>query len=128
MAIRAPKILIVDDDADILSNLRDILTDHGYQITTASSGANALDKIQNKCPGSKCCFDLCLLDFKMPDMDGVELLTRIKSKDPDVRAILITAFAGNDGIERANEAGTITIIRKPVEIGQLLNEIEMAIE
>ena len=128
MANRAPKILIVDDDADILTNLCDILTDHGYQITTASSGAKALDKIQTKCPGAKYCFDLCLLDFKMPDMDGVELLTRIKSMDPDVRAILITAYAGNDGIERATEAGTITIIRKPVEVGQLLDEIETAIE
>ena len=124
----APKLLIVDDDFDILANLRDILVEQGYNVTTASSGPDALEKIKSKCPDSNCCFDLCLLDFKMPGMDGAELLERIKRFDPSARAIMITAFAGDDGIPRAQAAGTLTIIRKPMEVPHLLNEIKSALQ
>ena len=123
-----PKLLIVDDDSDILANLRDILVDQGYNVTTASSGPEALEKIKSSCPNSKCCFDLCLLDFKMPEMDGAELLEQIKQLDPAARAIMITAFAGDDGIQRAKAAGTLTVIRKPMEVPHLLKEINSALQ
>jgi CheY-like chemotaxis protein len=126
MARDSRRILIVDDDADTLANLRDILSDVGFEISTASSGSKALDKIKFECPNGKLCFDLCLLDFKMPEMDGVELFQRIRQIDTDAKAIMITAYAGDDGIERAHQAGTYSILRKPIEIRELLTEIDGA--
>lgn len=127
MATNLKRILIVDDDADILANLSDILTDIGYDIDTAVSGEAALTKIQNEC-SKKCAYDLFLLDFKMPGMDGVELYLKIQKLNPDVRAIMITAYAGDDGVKRAFDAGTWKVMRKPVDIKELLGMIAEAIE
>lgn len=128
MSTNVKRILIVDDDADILANLSDILTDIGYDIDTAGSGEAALSKVSEVCSDDKCGYDLFLLDFKMPGMDGVELYLKIQKLNPDVRAIMITAYAGDDGIERASEAGTWKVMRKPVDIKQLLGMIAEAVE
>ncbi len=87
------RILIVDDDRDILANLSDILSDVGYQTDTARSGEAAIGKIEELCPEAGCHYDLCLLDFKMPGMDGVELYQKILERSPNLRAIMITAYA-----------------------------------
>lgn len=118
------RILIVDDDVDTLANLHDILSELGFEITTASSGPKALNKIKSACPKEKVCYDLCLLDFKMPEMDGVELFKHIRQIDNGAKAIMITAYAGDDGIERAHQIGTWSVLRKPIEIGELLTEID----
>jgi len=120
---RPLKILIVDDDADIRANISDILIDRGYLIDTAPNGEVALAKIAANC-SSRCDFDICLLDFKMPGMDGVELLERIRTECPNVHAIMITAFAGDDGIQKAIDAGTWKVMKKPVDIPRLLGLID----
>ena len=121
------RILIVDDDVDILANLSDILNDRGYQTETACSGQKALEKIETNDSLDGICFDLCLLDFKMPGMDGVELLERIHSKQPTMPALMITAYAGEDGDRRARAAGTLEVMPKPVDINMLLGMIDEAI-
>ena len=126
MAQRLRRILIVDDDADCVTNLSDILSDIGYETVTACSGPVALEKIDEHCPDDKCRFDLCLLDFKMPGMDGVELLQEIQARQPQMPSIMITAYAGEDGDKRAIEAGTI-VMRKPVDIQKLLGMIDKAV-
>ena len=121
------RILIVDDDEDILANLSDILTDIGYETDTATCGEDAIGKIEKLCPNqSDCKYDLCLLDFKMPGIDGVELYEQILKHNPKLRAIMITAYAGDDGVQRAVEAGTWKVLRKPVDIEQLLGIIKEA--
>ena len=128
MSEKVYRILIVDDDKDILANLCDILSDIGYQIDTATCGEEAIGKVEQFCPSqSDCCYDLCLLDFKMPGIDGVELYKRIQEFNPKLRAIMITAYAGDDGVQRAVEAGTWKVLRKPVDIEQLLGEIREAV-
>lgn len=127
MPTRTKRILIVDDDADIVRNLADILDDVGYHTTTASNGSTAIDAVGAKSLSGECGFDLCLLDFRMPDMDGVELYKRINARFPNLRAIMITAYAGDDGIQRAISAGTWRVLRKPVDIRQLLTVIEEAV-
>lgn len=121
------RILIVDDDTDNLANLSDILTDIGYETETACDGQIALDKIASNCPKDERRFDLCLLDLKMPGMDGIELLKEIRSRNPDLRAIMISAYVGEDGIKRALAAGTWKVLQKPVEINTLLEMIDEAV-
>ena len=118
------RIMIVDDDIDILANLADILEDLGYETDTAASGEIAIEKMMRICPdASDCQYDLCLLDFKMPGMDGADLYERILKINPNLRAIMITAYAGDDGIERARKIGTWKVLRKPVDIEELLSMI-----
>ncbi len=125
--MHSKKILIVDDDTDTLANLSDILSDRGFEIDTAASGEIALEKVKECCPDGDNCYDICLLDFKMPGMDGVELLKCILQLNPKLQAIMITAYAGEDGMQRAIEAGTWRVFRKPVDILQLLGSIEEAV-
>jgi CheY-like chemotaxis protein len=107
MSEKVYRILIVDDDQDILANLSDILTDLGYQIDTAPDGEAAMVKVEECCHDAENSqYDLCLLDFKMPGMDGVELYEQILKRSPRLRAIMITAYAGDDGVQRAVDAGT----------------------
>ena len=122
------RILVVDDDRDILANLSDILNDIGYQTDTAPCGEDAMELINGSC-GDACdtAYDLCLLDFNMPGMDGVELYKQIQNHNPNLPAIMITAHAGDDGIERARLAGTWEVLKKPVEIKELLAMIAKAI-
>ena len=127
MCKKSHRILIVDDDPDICANLSDILAEIGYQTATAESGEVALQMVEQESLGEECSFDLCLLDFKMPGIDGVELYTRIQDLDPRLRAILITAYTGDDGMQRAAAAGTWRVLRKPVDIKELLGMINEAV-
>lgn len=116
------RILIVDDDEDNLSNFADILADHGYRIETAGDGKIALEKLQAVSLDGQ--FSLCLLDFKLPRMDGVELYQKIVASQPGLQAIMITAYAGDDGVQRAEAAGTWRVLRKPVDMKLLLGLID----
>jgi DNA-binding NtrC family response regulator len=113
-------ILVVDDDVDICRNVRDILQEFGYRADVAHDGASAV-KLVNRAR-----YDVALLDFKMPDIDGAALYNEIKQVQPSLVAIMITAYAGSDGVQRAKDAGTWHVLRKPVDFDQLLPLIEQA--
>ncbi len=113
-------ILVVDDDSDIAINMVDLLTDLGYRTDLAHDGHSALKLVENNI------YDLALLDFKMPDMDGAVLYERIKKLQPSLVAILVTAYAGSDGVERAKCAGALHVLRKPIDIDELLRLIQEA--
>jgi CheY-like chemotaxis protein len=82
----AKKVLVVDDEEGIRFLYQEELEDEGYEVTLASNGEEALEKL------SANGIDLVLLDIKMPGMDGVEVLRRIKEKSKDVPVILSTAY------------------------------------
>ncbi|MFN3191977.1 MAG: response regulator [Aureliella sp.] len=111
-------VLIVDDDRDICSNLNDILTDLGYVTEVAHDGESALNYVAEQ-P-----FDIALLDYKMPGMNGTDLYKELKRLQPELLAIMITAHAGSGGVQEALEAGTWRVLRKPVDVSQLLPLIE----
>ncbi len=115
-------ILVVDDNVDIGINMSDILADMGYDTDVATNGSSALKLIESKT------YDVALLDFKMPDMDGATLYERIKTLQPDLVAIMITAYAGSNGVNRAKSAGTWRVLGKPVDIGSLLNLIDVVLK
>ncbi len=116
----ATQILVVDDDADIRENVRDILEDIGYEVDTAADGEAALRLIRNHH------YDIALLDYIMPGINGLELYKQIRQLRPDIVAIMITAHFGLDCTHDAIDAGTWRVLSKPLDIGTLLLLIEQA--
>ena len=74
MSRKSPSILVVDDEPDICANVKDILSEFGYEVDTATSGVSALELVKRKN------YDVALLDLKMPGMSGVELFKEIKRR------------------------------------------------
>ena len=90
-----PTILIVDDEPSIVQSLSGLLTDEGFEVTTAGNGYEALQQIEAIVP------DLVLLDIWMPGIDGLETLKEIKKSNPGIHVIMIT---GHGTIETAVQA------------------------
>ena len=80
------KILVVDDEENIRELYRDELAEEGYRVEMAENGTQALAKLESFRP------DLVTLDVMMPGMDGIEVLRRIRAKDPSIPVLLLTAF------------------------------------
>jgi two-component system, NtrC family, response regulator HydG len=114
MSTSTASILVVDDDVDTCRNLSDILTDLGYEVTTAFDGKAALELVKQRG------FDVALLDLKMPDIDGLTLYRRIKEIRAGTVAIIVTAYAGSVTAEEVTAAGALQILPKPVDVTKLL--------
>jgi len=112
------KILIVDDEKDTCEVLTEILTEEGYQTFYALSGQSALTKVKRNKP------DLVLLDIKMPEMDGVEVLKRIKKTDKDIEVVMITAYGALDTARDAMRQGAFDYVTKPFD----MNFIKMVVK
>jgi CheY-like chemotaxis protein len=112
------KILIVDDSRMSRNILRNILEKAGYSISgEASNGVEAVDAFQETCP------DLVTLDITMPQMDGLEALTKILEIDPDAKAIMITAAGQQDKLIKALKVGAKRFINKPFKEDEILKNI-----
>jgi CheY-like chemotaxis protein len=116
-----PAILVVDDDVDTCRNLADILTDLGYQVDTAHDGPSALELVQQRH------YDVALLDYKMPGMDGLTLYREIKKLRAGTVAIVVTAYAGSSTAEEALQAGAWQVLSKPVDFPKLLGLVNEAL-
>ena len=115
-------ILILDDDPDLKNTLQDILKAKGYAVKTAATGKTALKRIQEKSP------DVALLDIKLDDISGLELLRQLKVHSPTTEVILITGSASMESTIEANILGAYCYVQKPYEINQLLLIISGAAE
>jgi two-component system, NtrC family, sensor kinase len=116
----ASKILIVDDEQAIVRLLSMSLKSDGYDTCTASSGEEALDVFENQSP------DIVVTDIKMPGMDGLELLKRIKERDPDKEVIIVTGHGDIDSTITALQYGASDFINKPVRDEALAIALERA--
>ena len=114
MTTKTSSILVVDDDVDTCHNLADILTDMGYRVDMAHDGPSALALLRRN-P-----YDVALLDYKMPGMDGLTLYREIKKLRAGTVAIVVTAYAGGTTTEEALEAGAWQVLSKPVDFPKLL--------
>ncbi|MFP4451953.1 MAG: sigma-54-dependent transcriptional regulator [Desulfobacterales bacterium] len=116
-------ILIVDDETDMLHLLKRTLEpDLNCRVETASSGKAALERIEADS------FDLVLADIKMPEMDGMELLQRIKKNLPDLTVVMMTAHGSIDTAVEAIKIGAYDFITKPFDHDSLLVRLEKALE
>lgn len=106
-------ILVVDDDEAILDLLEDVLTEEGYRVARASSGEEAIAKLKEEKPY------LLLLDIKMPGMDGIEVLRRVRKINKDIGVIMITAYSDIEAAKYAIELGVFDYIRKPFDLNYL---------
>ena len=112
------RILIVDDDENIRLTYAEILKSEGYAVDEAKSGSQALAKF------TKSVYNLALIDMRLPDMEGTELLKRIKEPNPKTRKIIITGFPTmQNAVESLNKNADAYII-KPVDVENLLRLIE----
>ena len=117
---RKIKILIVDDEPDIIQTLQDRLEMNGYIVITANNGREGLKKAVEEKP------DIMLLDVIMPVMDGLEMLEAVR-KHPEVKdcsIIMVTARSQTQDITRAKACGIDDYVVKPFDLSELLEKIE----
>jgi DNA-binding NtrC family response regulator len=117
-----PAMLVVDDDAGSSGLLREIFVQEGYDVSLAGSGAEAL-KLAAEKP-----FDVVLSDVKMPDIDGIEVLRRLKSVAPDAIVILVTAYGTIEMAIRALHEGAFDYVRKPFKLDEVRLCVARAME
>jgi len=113
-------VLVVDDEKNIRLTFSETMTQMGFDTRTASNGEEALTKMQ----GAE--FDLVLLDLRMPGMDGIEVLRRIRERCPKVRVIMITAHGTVESAVEAMKLGAVDFIQKPCtpdEIRELVGKV-----
>lgn len=110
---RSMQIMVVDDEETICVALSAWLTKEGYSVETASSGQEALERLEKKH------YDLYLVDFKMPGMDGLQLVAEIKRRQPDAAIIMITAHGSIQSAVEAMKRGAIDYLCKPFDPEEL---------
>ena len=115
-------ILVVDDEAEIREGLDVLLTSEDFRVTLAETGQAGLDRLEQN-P-----FDLLLLDVSLPDRSGIDLLREIRSRDPNLPVILITAYGSIDMARAAFKNGAHDYITKPWSNDELVTQVALAIE
>jgi two-component system, response regulator, stage 0 sporulation protein F len=111
------KILVVDDQYGIRLLLQEVFSKENVHIFQASNGKQALEIIQAEKP------DLILLDMKMPGMDGLELLRRLRKFNTESKVIMMTAYGELDMVAEASRLGALTHFTKPFDIEELRTEV-----
>ncbi len=112
--------LIVDDNRAMAENLAEIIRDRGDAAVVAGSGPEALTLV------GAGIFDAIITDMRMPVMDGAQLVQEVRKADPAMPAIVITAFAKDDGIQAAQRESPLAVLPKPVPMPQLLHLLDVA--
>lgn len=109
MAERKGRILVVDDEAEVRSMYKQCLTEEGFDVEEARSGAEALRRV------GKAQFDLVLADLVMPKMDGLQLLEGLKEESPDLSVVITLEAADNTAAVKAVESGALQTLVKPID-------------
>jgi two-component system, NtrC family, response regulator AtoC len=115
-------ILVADDDPDIRDILKDALTSLGFNVSTASSGQECLDRLEKIGP------ELLVLDIEMPDKGGLEVLKEVRRRGIDVIVIMVTAYGTVERAVQAMKEGAFDFITKPFELDHIALVVEKALE
>ncbi len=113
-----PSILIVDDDESIRRSLSLILKRKGYTTELAGTGRETLEKAQKRF------FNVVLLDIKLPDMEGIELLTFLKQMQPGTVIFIVTAYASLETTTQALKIGASAYFTKPLDMDEILDKLD----
>jgi DNA-binding response OmpR family regulator len=115
---KCARILIVDDDESIRNTVKIILEDEGYSVDLASTGNEAIKMTE------KTAYNVALLDIRLPDMEGVELLKLIKDNVPRTRKIMVTGYPSMQNAITALNKNADAYLVKPVDVEKLLNTVK----
>jgi DNA-binding NtrC family response regulator len=118
MENKKKSILVVDDDTAILKYATRILRSEGYDVDAAETGFEAIEKSNNHF------YNLALLDIKLPDMEGTELLTKMHRTTPLMMKIMVTGFPSLENAVEALNMGADAYLLKPVELDELLKVVK----
>jgi len=113
------KLLIVDDQIGIRILLLEVFATEGYETFQAANGRAALEIVRNHAP------DLVLLDMKIPGMDGLEILKKIKEINREIKVIMMTAYGELDMIKEATDLGALMHFTKPFDIDEMRVAVNM---
>lgn len=117
-----PNVLIVDDERNIRLTLSATLESFGIASDTAASGNQALQKLTEKS------FQLMLLDLKLPDLNGLEVLQLVTDKYPDLKVIIMTAYGSIEAAVEAMKKGAVDFLQKPLEPNVVHNMVNRALQ
>ncbi len=116
-----PRILVVDDDETIRTTMKAILQDEGYLVDLAATGKEAIQKTTEKN------YNVALLDIRLPDMEGVELLKLLKDSVPRTRKIMVTGYPSMQNAISALNKNADAYLLKPVDVEKLLATVKQQI-
>ena len=115
-----PRILIVDDEERFRNTMSKLLTVEGYEVSIAGTGPEALEMLRQNL------HDLVILDVRMPEMNGVQVLSEIKKIDVSLEVIIMTGYASVDTAKEIMKLGAYDYLLKPYAIAELLEKIDAA--
>jgi DNA-binding NtrC family response regulator len=117
-----PRILIIEDEKLIRWSLREKFTEEGYIVDEADTGRDGLAKLEQSI------FDLVMLDYKLPDITGIDVLRRIREQDGDIVVLMMTAFSNVEDAVEAMRLGAFDYVGKPFKMNELMLTVEKALE
>jgi two-component system response regulator PilR (NtrC family) len=112
------RVLVVDDEDALRTVLSSELEGEGYKVAAAADGAEAISILKNQT------FDLILLDIKMPNVDGFEVLKFVKETHPETKVIMLTGFADLKNAIESKKLGAEDFVSKPYDLVDLLTTVE----
>src|SRR5713101_8038661 len=115
-------VLVADDDASIRSLLKQLLTDEGYAVTEAATGGEVVEHVKEASP------DLVIMDVRMPELDGIEALQKVKASSPHTAVLIMTAFGTSNAAIKAMELGAFDYVTKPFELDKISHTVKRAFQ
>lgn len=112
------KILIVDDEAGIVQEIKEFLAEEGYEVHTADTAKAGIKLIEEVRP------DVVLIDVKLPDASGNEVLRACKEKSPKTKTIMVTGYVDQNMMDEAERIGRDAFLQKPFDLVKITEEIE----
>ncbi|MBT0159316.1 response regulator [Candidatus Bathyarchaeota archaeon A05DMB-2] len=116
--VETARILIIDDDENIRKVLETILTDEGYSVETAETAKKGIEKSE------KSFFNLALIDVRLPDMEGIELLSKLRNTKPKMRKIIVTGYPTLQNAIAAVNKGADAYVMKPFDVEKIIQTIK----
>lgn len=115
-----PRILVLDDEEIVRMSCKKCLIPEGYDVDVAANGIEGLAMTENNR------YDVILTDLKMPDMDGMEFLAKVKERHPDTKVIMITGYSTVEHAVKAMRMGAYNYIEKPFTPDALIDAVKEA--
>ena len=112
------KIVVIDDEPSVLESFKMILQIKDYEVDTFPDGPSAISKLE------KGKYDICFVDYKLPEMDGLQVLKRVKEIDPSLEVIVVTAYASEKSQSDAIALGALEYLRKPFLMEEIYELVE----